>query len=138
MTDRKYPKIGSAAVVQNEIGALLLGRRGKEPNLGKWVMPGGKIEWGETIDEAVVREVYEETGLVVKAVERLGIFEIVTDDEHSLFVLTRCEPTMYGRLKAGDDLADVGWFMQPQAARLSDPCRAALEHVGLIGRDSAK
>lgn len=132
MGDVRYPKVGSAAVVFNEIGALLLGRRGKQPNYGKWVMPGGKVEWGETIDEAVVREVQEETGLVVTAVERLGIFEIVSEEECSVFVLTRCEPTIYGRLKAGDDLQDVGWWMHPEEALLSDPCRAALTEVGII------
>src|SRR5258708_28263736 len=88
MTER--PKVGSAAMIYRDHGYLVLGKRGKEPNKGKWVIPGGKIEHMESIDQAVIREVQEETGLEVVVDKRLGIFEIITPPEHSVFVLSLC------------------------------------------------
>lgn len=133
----RYPKVGSAAIIrEGSDHCLVLGQRGKQPNAGKWVMPGGKVEWGETIDQAVVREVREETGLIVRVVERLGIFEIVDPNEHSVFVLSEVV-VEGGDFKAGDDLIVVRWVFREELPKidLSSPCRAALETVGWLSHN---
>ena len=60
------PRVGVAVLVTDALGRLLLGRRGKEPNYGKWVIPGGWIEPGESWRDAARREIREETGLTVR------------------------------------------------------------------------
>jgi ADP-ribose pyrophosphatase YjhB (NUDIX family) len=61
------PCVGVGAVLIHE-GRVLLVRRGKEPLRGRWVVPGGTVELGETLEQALVREVEEETGLIAEAV----------------------------------------------------------------------
>jgi 8-oxo-dGTP diphosphatase len=102
------------AVVRDDRGRLLLVRRGTEPAKGRWSVPGGRIEPGETAVEAVVRELVEETGLRVVVtglagtVERTGpggtIYDI--DDFYA-----RLEPGVDPeQVRAGDDAAEAGWF----------------------------
>lgn len=68
--DLQRPRLGCGAVVQRADGAILLMLRGRQPEQGHWGLPGGKVDWMETVEHAVLREVEEETGLRV-AVERL-------------------------------------------------------------------
>jgi ADP-ribose pyrophosphatase YjhB (NUDIX family) len=95
-------------------GAILLVERGGHPLKGYWSIPGGLVETGESLDEAVRREVLEETGLRVKPVEMFGIFERVMNDArgraeyHYLLMDYICTVTG-GKLRAGDDVARVEW-----------------------------
>ena len=68
------PAVGVGAVLIHE-GKVLLIRRGKEPLRGRWVVPGGTVEVGETLEEALVREIQEETGLIVRPVEVVTVFD---------------------------------------------------------------
>lgn len=64
------PRVGCGAVIQRADGAVLLVQRGRPPEQGHWGLPGGKVDWMETLEHAVAREVLEETGLQL-AVDRL-------------------------------------------------------------------
>ena len=65
-----------------EKGEVLLVRRNHAPAMGQWSLPGGRVEWGETLREAVAREVREETGVEIDVEGLAGIAErIVPDDE---------------------------------------------------------
>ena len=89
-------------------------QRGREPGRGKWSLPGGRIEPGETAAEAAAREVFEETGLRVEIGERLASVEIgryVVDD----FAAT----VVSGTLAAADDADDVRWYRPEELAELS-------------------
>jgi len=73
------PSVGVGAVVVHE-GRVLLIRRGKEPLRGRWVVPGGTVEAGETLQDALVREIQEETGLVVRPREIVAVFDRIERD----------------------------------------------------------
>jgi len=99
---------------RGKTGPILLVERGGHPLKGYWSLPGGLVETGESLDEAVRREVLEETGLRVKPVEMYGIFERIIRDKrgraeyHYVLHDYVCKITG-GKLKAGDDVARVEW-----------------------------
>jgi 8-oxo-dGTP diphosphatase len=108
----------AGAIVFDDQRRLLLIQRGKPPSAGRWSVPGGKCEPGETAAHACVREVAEETGLdvvvlsfagrVSRAAPNGGVF--VIDD----FV---CQ-VRGGVAQAADDADDIGWFSAADLSRL--------------------
>lgn len=122
---REYPDrplVGVGAIVV-EKGRVALIKRGKAPLLGEWSVPGGRLELGETLRQGTEREALEETGLVVRATELLGIFDrIVLDDAqrtayHYVLIDFLCE-VISGELRASSDADDAGWFMPEQTSQL--------------------
>ena len=73
------PLVAVGAVIWNEKGEIVLIQRAKEPHKGQWSIPGGRVEWGETLHEAIVREIREETGLEVRIA---GFIEAVDSIGH--------------------------------------------------------
>ena len=127
------PRVGSAVIVTNGPN-VLLGRRGKQPEFGKWVLPGGKIRAFESIDDAACREVLEETGLEVEVRTRLGVFEIINPpDEHRIIVYSEAVPTG-GQLAASSDLLDVRWFTprELETAEMTLFVRSVLTFAGRL------
>jgi ADP-ribose pyrophosphatase YjhB (NUDIX family) len=99
----------SVAVLHD--GRFLLVRRGREPSKGLYAFPGGRVQEGESDEDAVRRELAEETGLALDRVEPLRQYLIPSSGGHPAFrlVVFRGEgPT--GTLAAGDDAAAAGWF----------------------------
>ena len=127
---REYPEsplVGVGAVIvddHREQNRVLLIRRGTAPLLGEWSLPGGALECGETLREAVTREAREETGLVVETGEMLGVYErLIRGDEermryHYVLIDFLCRP-VGGDLKAGSDAADVRWFTRDELPALN-------------------
>ncbi len=103
---------------------VLLIRRGQPPLLGEWSLPGGVLECGETLREAVAREAREETGLLIETDEMLGVYERVIRDDakrvryHYVLVDFLCR-VVSGDLKAGSDAADVRWFTRDELPALN-------------------
>jgi 8-oxo-dGTP diphosphatase len=97
---------------------LLLIRRGRGPAQGSWSVPGGRVERGETLAEAVVRELREETGIDGVCGPLLGWVERIGDDHHfvildfTVVVLDDVEPT------PGDDAVEAAWVPLPQVSEL--------------------
>ena len=108
-----YPRVGVGAVVLDGDRVLLV-RRGHAPAAGKWSLPGGLVHVGETTREAVVREVAEECGLAIRAVDIAGVVERVTRDEsgrvryHYLLVDYLAIPESTA-IEAGSDAAEARW-----------------------------
>jgi len=116
VTSREYPSrpIPAVAAVIIRNGQVLLSLRGNEPNKGKWGIPGGVVEVGEKIEEALIREVKEETGVDVKPLKRVAIFDSIRRDAegkvqyHYILFEYLCE-YVSGELRRGDDALDVKW-----------------------------
>jgi 8-oxo-dGTP diphosphatase len=102
------PIVGVGAVVVDH-DRLLLVRRGRGPAQGAWSVPGGKVEHGEALVEAVTRELLEETGLEGVCGPLLGWAERIDGDDH--YVILDFEVTLVGddQPTAGDDAAEVAW-----------------------------
>src|SRR5713226_446532 len=86
MAKREYPDrpvVGVGGVVISNGRALLI-RRGSEPLKGQWSIPGGSLELGETIVEGVRRELHEETGLDVRVLELIEVFERIFPDQSAV------------------------------------------------------
>ena len=112
-----------------EDGRTLLIRRGSEPLLGEWSIPGGSLELGETLEEGVARELLEETGLQVRVLELIEVFErIYTDDAagarakkkgprfHYVIVDYLCE-RIDGTAVAGSDVTDVAFAREGELGK---------------------
>jgi 8-oxo-dGTP diphosphatase len=97
------------AVVFDDTGRLLLVRRAHEPGRGRWSVPGGRVEAGETDHHAVIREVAEETGLEVEIIRLLGNVQRHAPDGAVFDIYDyHCRITG-GALAAGDDAAETRW-----------------------------
>lgn len=101
------PIIGVGAVVVRD-GALLMVKRGRDPGAGLWSIPGGRLEHGEYIVDAIKREVREETGLDVEVGDLLGILEL-PGETHFVILDHRAVVTGDASPVAADDAAEVRW-----------------------------
>jgi 8-oxo-dGTP diphosphatase len=107
------PQVAVGAVVVRD-GRLLAVRRGRPPAQGRWTLPGGRVEPGEAVLDAVVREVAEETGLPVTVGELLGWWEHLDDDHHYVILDFLAQPAGSTDAVAGDDAAEVAWMTRSQ------------------------
>lgn len=137
---REYPErpvVGVGGVVI-ENGRALLIRRGSEPLLGQWSIPGGTLELGESLEHGVIRELKEETGLTVRIVEMIEVFDRIYEDEadaagrelspssgearkkgpryHYVIIDYLCECTD-GEARAGSDVTDVSYAAEDELSQ---------------------
>ena len=107
------PVLGVSVLAERQ-GSVVLVRRGKPPFEGVWSLPGGTVEFGESLAEAAVREMREETGLTVSVgpvQTALDVMSQTNDGEvasHHVLVVFRAT-VLGGTLVAGDDAADGEW-----------------------------
>ncbi len=109
----------SAAILHE--GRFLLVRRGRAPAKGLYAFPGGRVESGETLEQAVRREVMEETGATITDVKHVVDLDIVAeDDERRIeFILSVHSATFAGgKVIAGDDADAVLWASVEEMERL--------------------
>lgn len=115
-SERLYPRrpmVGVGAVVLWD-SRVLLERRGQPPAQGSWSLPGGLVDVGETLEQAVAREVREECNIEVTVGPLLGVFEpIVHDDDgrirYHYVVLDYLAVYASGEAAIGDDAAELQW-----------------------------
>jgi ADP-ribose pyrophosphatase YjhB (NUDIX family) len=118
---RRYPPrpvLGVGALII-ENSRILLVERAREPLKGWWSLPGGVVETGERLEDALRREVREETGLEVEGVQLLEVFERIMPDSdgkteyHYVLMDYVCHPAG-GTLCAGDDAGRAQWFNEAE------------------------
>ena len=125
MVSREYPSrplVGAGAIVHRG-GRVLLVKRKYPPNEGKWSLPGGLVELGETVHGAAAREVKEETGLTV-AIE--GLLDVGTDvhygkgssPKYNYVLVDYVARPVGGKLKLNNESSESGWFAREKAEAL--------------------
>jgi 8-oxo-dGTP diphosphatase len=128
---REYPErpiVGVGGVLIEDGKALLI-RRGSEPLLGQWSIPGGTLELGETLREGVAREMAEETGIIVRVLDLIEVFERINPylapeardanvrpRFHFVIVDYLCEK-ISGEAAAGGDATDVAYVAEEDLPR---------------------
>ena len=126
---REYPdapRVAVGAVVLDGDRVLLV-QRGRPPGQGKWSLPGGLIDLGERLEEAVVREVEEECGLRVRVLGLCGVIDrIVPGDgaevegrasvRYHWVIVDYVAAVTGGVLRAGSDAAETRWVPLPELA----------------------
>jgi len=122
----------AGAAVRDEQGRFLLVQRGTPPQQGRWTLPGGRVEPGETAAEACAREVAEETGIVVEVGREWLVLERPGPAGVTYVIHDFVAEAVGGTLRAGDDAADAGWFSPDEMAAL--PLTTdLLGHLGRAG-----
>lgn len=130
--------MGSAVVVLRD-NAILVGRRAKDPNRGKWVFPGGRIEPFESIEQAAERELWEEAGLRIAVGDQIGAFEIIAPpDEHRIIIYNWAAP-LSEAMRPGSDISELRYCTKEELARLelSEIVLRVAQEIGWLERPDA-
>jgi len=113
---REYPErpIVGAGALMIENGKLLLIKRGAKPGQGRWSIPGGIVELGERVQDAIIREVKEECGLDIEVEGLMDVFDSITRDEkgriqYQFVVVNFLAKIRGGILKNADDVLEARW-----------------------------
>jgi 8-oxo-dGTP diphosphatase len=122
--------------VTDEQGRLLMIKRGHEPGAGLWSIPGGRIEPGETDAEALVREMFEETGLAVEAGPLIGSVRRPGLDGAVIDIRDYAATVTGGTLRPGDDAADARWIEAADldSLEITEGLIEALTDWGVLGQ----
>jgi 8-oxo-dGTP diphosphatase len=117
MTDiQQFPILAASACIRRGAEVLLV-QRGKEPGLGKWAFPGGKVKWGETAQQAALRELREECGLSARMGQLIGLYEVIHPGIHfAIACYIGVDPE--GEIQAASDAADARWVSIHELSQL--------------------
>jgi acetyl-CoA carboxylase carboxyl transferase subunit beta len=110
--------LAAGAVVRDDVGRFLLVRRARDPEAGRWTLPGGRVEPGESPATAAAREVAEETGLEVAVGREWLVLERPAGPGTVFEIHDFVAEPLGGVLRAGDDAADAGWFSPDDLGRM--------------------
>ena len=117
------PVLGVGAVIWNDDGDVLLIQRGKPPRLGQWSIPGGHVEWGESLRDALIREVREETGMAIEPLGLAGFRETIVRDpenrvERHFVILPFAARWVAGEPCLNEELSEACWIELAEVAAL--------------------
>ncbi len=119
MSDKKagidYVGVGVGAIVVNDTGQVFLAQRGEHTTneRGKWEFPGGKVDFGDTLHEALKREFMEEYGMTIEIIELLSVDDHIIEDEGQHWVSPTYIAKSIGaepQILEADKCGAIGWF----------------------------
>ena len=121
MSKRDYPispLVAVGAVVFKENKVLLV-KRNNPPGKGLWAIPGGRVNLGETLQEAAEREIREETGVVIRAKDPVYTFDVIERDTHGRIrfhyvIVDLLADYISGQPNPGSDACDARWIAHPE------------------------
>ena len=130
------PVLTVDALIVDPARGIVLIRRARAPFAGRWALPGGFVERGETCEAACAREAREETGLIVAPVALAGVYSDPSRDPrfHTCSVVYSCRP-VGGRLRGGDDAAVARWFADLTGVALAFDHARILTDAGFLPAD---
>jgi len=133
MPEIRRPQLGVSVAIWREERVLLV-RRGHEPFLGAWSLPGGRVEWGEPLAVAARREVMEETGLAIGVPRLVETLDAIAPGEppSSHFVIIVFTAEADGEPLAASDAAEAGWFEPDDLSTMTTT--PDLERIVLLSR----
>lgn len=140
MSDSASPRLGVSTCLVSRAGILLV-KRGKPPFMGLWSLPGGGVRFGEGLQAAARREVAEETGLVVDALNFVTFHEVIEPNSHAVIAVFAGRLAGDATPKAADDALDANFLDLHEIRRAerdgqtTPGLSAAIEHclAGLEG-----
>lgn len=125
MKKHRNPAVTVDAIIEHKEGIVLV-RRGKDPYKDMWALPGGHVEYGESLETAVAREIFEETGLELFDFFQFKAYSEPGRDPRGHYVSMVYYGKAKGDLNAGDDACDVKVYNLEQLPPL------AFDHQGMI------
>jgi len=119
MSDNKQPRVVIGALIYNDDKKIFLAQSKKWSD--RWVVPGGHLEWGESLEECVRREVREETNLEVDDIELVGIQECIgpkdfNKEKHMIFIDYSCK-AVGNDVKLNDEIQEYVWVTPEEALK---------------------
>lgn len=117
------PVVAVGAIVFRDNRVLLV-KRGQAPSRDLWAIPGGRVEIGETLQEAAERETIEETGITIRALEPVYTFDYIERDGSELprfhyVIIDLTADYICGGIRAGDDAAEARWVAAEELADIN-------------------
>jgi ADP-ribose pyrophosphatase len=132
------PQIAVGAIVIKD-GHILLVKRGQPPGQGMWAIPGGSVELGETLQEAAEREVKEETGIIIRAVNPVHTFDLIDRDNvgrvrFHYVIIDLVADYASGEPHPGGDASEARWIAYEELDKLpaSQTTREVLRKMGKV------
>jgi ADP-ribose pyrophosphatase len=132
------PIVGVGTIVQKD-GKILLVKRGVEPSLGLWAIPGGTLKLGESMRECAERELLEETGIIAKADDCVYVFDFMERDaqgkiKYHFVVVDFAAKYISGEAQGADDALEARWFSPEELSELAvaKNTLAALRYIGFL------
>lgn len=107
--ERKVRAVTVDGLVIKE-GKILLVKRNHEPYFGFWAIPGGFVEWGETCEEAVAREIKEETGFEAEVKNLFAVYSAPGRDPRQTITIAYSLEVKGGKMEKSEEATDIGWF----------------------------
>ncbi|MGI0134400.1 MAG: NUDIX hydrolase [Candidatus Micrarchaeaceae archaeon] len=118
--ERNVVRAGAAALIEDGTGKVLIAKRGTYPE-GIWVLPGGGIDFGERAEDTVVREIKEETGLEIKPVGLIKVYEMILPklNVHRIIFFYRAK-LVGGTARPSSDITEIRWLLPNEIALLDN------------------
>ena len=139
MYNYKYPRPAltvDAIILKKETAEILLVQRGIEPYQGQWALPGGFVNMDELLEQACLRELQEETGLMLSSLSQFKTYDAIDrDPRHRTLSVVFCGfAEKDAEVKGGDDAKNAAWFKLDELPQLAfDHSKIVEEFFAVIG-----